>query len=205
VCDTYSEQPSIKDLEHVARESTVTDIEYLISGPEQKRSKDFQSQLKSPRFKRALLHFLAEEWEKQDHAERIAGHKLYLGLENKAWLYTARGDKVIRQDITELECSHEKADTRMVWHVKYISDMQGKGNVVIRCDDRDVLVIFLAHVLKFAVHVWLDVGHNNRTIEGIFMCQILLNMLVPNCVLLCQVSMPSLAQTTQHHSAEKEK
>ena len=162
VCDTYSEQPSIKDLEHVARESTVTDIEYLISGPEQKRSKDFQSQLKSPRFKRALLHFPAEEWKKQDHAKRIAGHKLYLGLEDKAWLYTARGDKVIRQDITELSCSHEEADTRMVWHVKYISDMQGKGNVVIRCDDTDVLVIFLAHVLKFAVHVWLDVGHNNK-------------------------------------------
>jgi len=63
------------------------------------------------------LHFLAEEWKKQDHAERIAGHKLYLGLEDKAWLYTARGDKVIRQDITELECSHEEADTWMVWHV----------------------------------------------------------------------------------------
>ena len=50
VCDTY-QSPSIKDTEHVNRECSPTEIDYNISGPEQKRSKDFTTALKSGKFK----------------------------------------------------------------------------------------------------------------------------------------------------------
>ncbi len=57
VCHSYDETPYIKDMELAKRGANQSDIEYYISGPEQKKLKDFGSKMDSPKFKRALLHF----------------------------------------------------------------------------------------------------------------------------------------------------
>ncbi len=35
--------------------------------------------------------------------------------------------------------------------------------MVICCNNTDILVILLEHVLSFTGHVWMDVGHNYNT------------------------------------------
>ncbi len=85
VCDTYSESPWIKDLEHSAR--GCNESSFTVTGPEQKRPKEFQVLLDSAKFKRTFLKFLAEEWQKPIYADIIRGKQLYVGLSDKAWLY----------------------------------------------------------------------------------------------------------------------
>ncbi len=62
-CDTYDDHPYIKDVERAQCGLIVSDIQYNISGPEQKRPKDFQTKLQLPNFKRAILNFLAHDWQ----------------------------------------------------------------------------------------------------------------------------------------------
>ncbi len=36
---------------------------------------------------------------------------------------------------------------------------------MIHCNDTDILVILLTHVLSFIGHVWMDVGHNYNNVQ----------------------------------------
>ncbi len=43
LCDSYSDDPSIKDMEHTVRSARDGNFEYSIAGLEQKRAKNFHS------------------------------------------------------------------------------------------------------------------------------------------------------------------
>ena len=54
-----------------------------------------------------------------------------------------QSDKVTREKVADLTCEHVEADTRMIWHLKYISDISNNVNAIVRSNDTDVLVILL--------------------------------------------------------------
>lgn len=161
-CDTYDDVPYIKDAEREQRGSNISNVEYHISGPEQKRPKDFDIKLNSPKFKRALIQFLLDDWKRNIHCDLLSGHKLLVGFEDQAWLYMVQDNEVCRIAVPELVCHHREADTRLVWHAKHISEELPNSNIVIRCNDTDILINFLPHVRSFSAHVWLDVGLSNK-------------------------------------------
>ena len=78
VCDTYK-HPSIKDITREDRGSVEGEVK--VSGPEQRRPKDFTQALKSESFKKSLLRFLAEEWRRNEYADVQKTKKLYFGLD----------------------------------------------------------------------------------------------------------------------------
>ncbi len=123
---------------------------------------NFHIQLGSLPFNRSFLHFLAEEWKKSICSKLIKDQTLYVGLEDQAWLYKVSGDIVVKEEVPDLVCNHQEAGTRLIWHLKHISETQPDSNACIRSDDTDILVILLTHVSSFAVKVCLDVGHNNQ-------------------------------------------
>ena len=55
----------------------------------------------------------------------------------------------------ELVCRHEEADTRLIWHVKHISESIPDGNIIIRTNDTDVglLIILLTHAHALPTHM----------------------------------------------------
>ena len=61
--------------------------------------------------------------------------------------------------------THE-ADTRVAFHAVHIKQFN-PGNIVIRCNDIDILIIMLSNIQKLSqIHVWSDVGldyNNSRT------------------------------------------
>ena len=65
--------------------------------------------------------------------------------------------KLIKTKQYHMLCSHEEADTRMIFHTKCIN---GGKVVVIRNKDTDVLNCFLAnfHLLDSSLKIWLEVG-----------------------------------------------
>ncbi len=133
VCDTYDEHPYIKDVEHAQRGSIVSDIQYNISGPEQKRPYNFQAKLQLPNFKRAILNSLAHDWQRANHTYILEGHELFICLDDHTWLYKVQDSEVIRETGPQLMCNHKEADTRLIFHAKHVSDTQPDSNLVVRC------------------------------------------------------------------------
>ena len=157
VCDTYH-SPSIKDLERKNRRSSST--EFSITGPEQKRPKDFTGALLSGNFKTALFKFLAEQWSNECYKSVLFGHKLYLGIEDTCYLFQVENEKVLKSTVPELACKHEEADTRIIWHMKHACTYVNDPRISVRSSDTDVFIILLYHVRNLTTdgQVWMDVG-----------------------------------------------
>ncbi len=102
----------------------------------------------STKFKRALLHFFVNDWHMNTYFDQLRGHRLYIGLENQAWLYEVKDEIVVRTDVPELQCQYREADTRLVLHANHISEKQLHCNLVIRCNDTDMLLIYAAAISR---------------------------------------------------------
>jgi hypothetical protein len=164
VCDTYR-TPSIKDIERERRGSE--ESSYLITGPQQSRPKDWQHALQSPSFKTSLLRFLADEWKNTSYAQTIAGHEVYVAVDETCYYFTATNGIVHRDEVVSLNCSHEEADTRIVLHVNHAHRSDSKAFISVRGNDTDILVLLLYHVSHAlgTPKVWMDAGlssTNNR-------------------------------------------
>ncbi len=86
---------------------------------------------------------------------------MYVRLDDHTWLYKVQGSEVIRETVPQLLCNHKEADTRLIFHAKHVSDTQPESNLVVRCNDTDILINFLSHIAHLSVHVWLDVGKSS--------------------------------------------
>ena len=92
VSDTYREGPSIKRYER--DECGNYNMSYIITGPSQRRPSNFNAELLSASFKKALLVFLKNEWTSDKYAPTLEGQKVYFALEESCYLYTAKDGHV---------------------------------------------------------------------------------------------------------------
>lgn len=157
VFDTYKE-PSIKAYERDSRAGHVECLDIKITGAEQKRPKDFQKALRSSRFKVALMNFLICEWKRSEYASILGDCQLFVGLDETCVSFKTSDGQVHHETAPELFCQHEEADTRIIWHLMYISRSSRDTCVAIRCTDTDILVLLLHHVQNIENRVMMDVG-----------------------------------------------
>ena len=52
-------------------------------------------------------------------------------------------DELCFENVPELKCDHEEADTRLIFHTKHVSDNM-YANVVIKTPDTDVRIILIS-------------------------------------------------------------
>ena len=68
--------------------------------------------------------------------------------------------------VHDLYGTHDEADIRVSLHAVHVEQLN-PGNILIRCNDTDILIIMLSNIQKFSQsHVWLVVGldyNNSRT------------------------------------------
>ena len=105
-----------------------------------------QSAMRSESFKTWLLRFLAEEWARNEYASVLKTCELYFGLDEVCCMYKVVDGQMTRQEILELKCQHEEANTHIALHVKQICEHIVLSNIVVRCTDTDVLDILLLHM-----------------------------------------------------------
>lgn len=90
--------------------------------------------------------------------------------------------QVNSQQVEELECTHEEADSRIILHAKHAAD-HGESTIVIKCPDSDVTMLachFQCHILsRLLVHkkaktriIFLDIPSINHK-TGIDLCDAL--------------------------------
>ena len=93
----------------------------------------------------ALVSFLVKEWSRPEYAASLQHRSLFVTHGNYCTkMSSTDGLSVETSAVVELECTHEEADTRMLFHAAHASS-RGSRTIVIRSPDTDVA--FLAVVL----------------------------------------------------------
>ena len=113
-------------------------------------------------FKEELLRFLLKEIENQIYAPVTGSQLLYIATDNKCKNFFCVNGKLCWESVDELYGYHLEPDTRIVFHVKH-ADINDPGEIVVRANDTDVVIIFLANINLFSAEVWYESGldYNN--------------------------------------------
>ncbi|GFW49752.1 uncharacterized protein TNCV_358551 [Trichonephila clavipes] len=131
--------PSIKDCERLRRNETTSTVSI---GPNQIRHHNFAGELKNTQFKEALVKFFIDHWANDNMYPFIGNKTIYLSFD-KRYSYRVVNNQVIKSIEESLLCDEHEADTRIIYHICLISvDAQ----VVVRCTDSDILIIFLGNL-----------------------------------------------------------
>lgn len=144
--------PSIKDCERNKRGDNRA-VAYQITGPEQKRPGNWLQSLRIDQFKEALVNFLTSYWENDELVPIIGQKKIFVNSSDVCYSFENKNGVMVKTIEEEFTCSHEEADTRMLFH---LSKLPAPTNVVIRTVDTDVLVIALGafHNLEEGKRGW---------------------------------------------------
>lgn len=130
---------SIKNVERDRRNSTAQEIK--IYSAEQKRPTQWKKFLGCGKNKQALQDFLAQQFTKVKSPSEMI---MYVALKSTVQRLDFKSDELpLVQECPLMESDHEEADTRLVLHAKYCSELH--DNVVIWSPDTDVAVIGITH------------------------------------------------------------
>ena len=108
-------------------------------------------------FKEALVEFLVTFWESSELAFIIGSKKIFVNSGDTCFSFCNEGGFMVKKIEEEYRCSHEEADSRMLFH---LSKCSTPSNIVIRTVDTDVLIIALGslHLLAEGKQVWIETG-----------------------------------------------
>ena len=53
------------------------------------------------------------------------------------------------EDVHDLYGAHDEADTRVTFHVVHVEQLN-PDNIVVRCNDTDILIIILSNIQEFS-------------------------------------------------------
>ena len=157
VLDKY-QSPSIKDCERKARYKGSQS--FVITGPDQAKRQSGKDLLNNVSFKDEFAKFILEEWKKstlwEDYWYKNSVHftwgSMHRELRNDGGILQSR-------EPHNLQGRHEEADTLIAFHIQSI----GSGNVLVRSNDTDVVVILLHLAGNLdETNIILDYGSGNH-------------------------------------------
>ena len=173
--------PSIKNRER--KDQGGIDVAYPIVGPKQTRSNDSLKSLRNKKFKKAVILFLSKFWADDSKVGILGSKKVFLTLEEKCFSYQVQRGCVIITEGTKLQCFHEEADTRMIFHI-YKS--KPDSTIMVKATDTDVFILLLSHMRNFPnLKVWMSGTVGRKQDQECVDCTTLAETLGP---LLCSAS-----------------
>ena len=168
VFDNYI-SPSIKDVERDHRNAD-RNSKYQIVGPFQARPSDMSTALKSYSFKESLIDYLVKSWDNQELSHLIGYTKVYVTTKEKCFSFRNEDNNLVTTEENHLKSDQGEADYRIMLH---IHDVTENSNVVIKCNDSDILLILLVNMDKFTdKNMWMEVGFVTKNL-GMQICKAL--------------------------------
>ena len=160
VVDRYPDM-SIKDLERDKRASCGLAV-INIYGADQKLPAQWSKFLKHGPNKEALIQFIFEQW-CTSTSMMFSGIVVYVCHGEKCHcLEPGLNDIPTNVDeIQELSCDHEEADTRMLLHASHAS--QSHGSILVKSPDTDVFIIMLNFCPILRCHLFFETGIKDKT------------------------------------------
>ena len=152
VFDIYN-SPSLKDIERDKR------CEEDSIDPYNFGSNNFHELLKFSSFKKCFLIFFYGEIRNQDYANIIGHHEIFCSVDNECTKLSCDGKGyLLHENVFDLYGNHDEADTKVTFHAHHASE-NGPKDIVVRCNDTDILVIHVMNSQYFQYsHVWIDIG-----------------------------------------------
>ncbi len=156
VFDVYRDN-SIKNAERGNRETGKLEIKKIIGS---QKIKQFTSLLSNGKNKMVLIRYLVARWKTRHSC--IGSTDVNVGFDETC--ISLNGNNV-----SELFCNHEEADTRLIFHAKQMS--QSFEKIVIHTPDTDVLLIALGLGVNIDCKLFMKTGVKNKariiSLEGI--------------------------------------
>ena len=149
---------STKNAERLNRAAAGTYAVSILS-EQQKVPKQWKKFLSMGSNKEGLVDFLVKQWRKVP-CSALQSKELFVSKEEKCYHYQSNGDAVAFNEIPELECDHEEADTKMFVHAQHAAT--STDNIVLKSPDTDVFVIALACQATIPARLILDTGTGNN-------------------------------------------
>ena len=147
---------SIKNAERSKRgESDASVFKEILPGHNIKQWGRF---LKGSKNKESLIRFFGSEWKKLEYRKKLTNKCLYMAYDQECWKLTEE----MVEDVPELHCAHEEADTRIIFHAEHAS-RNGISEVLLVCEDTDVMVLALAFSNQINASIYQKRGTQNRT------------------------------------------
>ena len=153
VGDLYP-KASIKGTERERRANAGAQV-VRIYGREQERPKQWQKFMATGTNKEALMQFLFECWSKCNPVV-LRSIPVYVTHGNERHRIAPSENGAVVEEIQELQCDHEEADTRMFLHALHAS--RNHENIVIKSLDTDVFVTALYLKWFLASSLFLETG-----------------------------------------------
>ena len=82
----------------------------------------------------------------------MEGHEVYFGLEQSCYVYNTKNGLIQQREEDKLYSRHEEADTRVIYHVDFIT--KESPDYPTSCDT-DVFVILLHHADTIGANLWM--------------------------------------------------
>lgn len=155
VFDTYRKL-SIKGMERERRCSdTANQFKNISPGH---RVQQWRRFLSSSTNKTSLIEFINKEWKEPSYRQKLNGKILFTTCGSTCILLTEEA----WENVEELECTHEEADTRLFLHAEHVSKSGGYKAIIIAAEDTDVFVLALALSSSISVPLFQRSGTQNR-------------------------------------------
>lgn len=165
--------PSIKNAERLRRTQHMQVEEvFVIHGPNQVRPINFINCLRSDTFKMNFVKFIIKHWQDSSLHPFFSSKRVIVNDGNTCYSFNAQDEIVHRTTLNLYSCQHEEADTRIFY---IISKIQSRKNIVVRCNDTDVLIILLGNFHKVSKDskIWIEAGlFKNNTLRYVNVNQI---------------------------------
>ena len=140
VVDTYPDV-SIKQAQQRHRENVLGGaLHYTIRSGSQRVPTQFKRALRSGPYKEELLRFFLKEWSDDDYTQHIGDRVVYVTASVECFQLKIGNGSMQCVPQVDLACSHEEADTRLLFHAKHAS-VESDEPIIIRSPDTDVLVL----------------------------------------------------------------
>ena len=113
--------------------------------------------LSSSYSKQSLINFLVNQWRNPRHKEKFKDRELFVTCDEFCYRLTEEGS----QKVDELQCTHEEADTRILFHASHASQ-HGYHSVIIVSEDTDVFILCLAFCTRLSCQMYQKSGTQAR-------------------------------------------
>ena len=161
VADRYLPN-SIKDPERNRRAENSGMQKVHIYDKSQNVPKQWKKYLSVGENKESLIAFLCDHWCSYTSSQLGIVDSLYVTSKEKCFHFSrgkSEDDLVVRTEMLELECNHEEADTRLLFHAKHAASTNDA--VVIKSPDTDVFVLCLAMQRAIEKDIFFMTGTGN--------------------------------------------
>ena len=109
-------------------------------------------------FKDAIKPVLAYEIRSQHYKDNINEKTVFYARKQSYIKVQVDNNEVTISGVDELSCSHNEADTRILWHARYAAENTSSPHIVVRANNTGIFILLFHFVSQLDDQIWMNTG-----------------------------------------------